>query len=41
MGIEGGSSWQQRAEDGFAIRFLGREVGIKALLSFAEFEIYL
>lgn len=41
MGIEGDSSWQQRAEDGFAIRFLGGEVGMKALLSFAEFEIYL
>lgn len=41
VGIEGGSSWQQRAEDGFSVRFLDGEVGIKALLSFAEFEIYL
>lgn len=41
MGIEGGSSWQQRAEDGFSVRFLDGEVGIKALLSFAEFKIYL
>lgn len=41
MGIECGLSWQQRAEDGFAIRFLGGEVGMKALLYFVEFEISL